>query len=109
MALVAAACGDGGGDGTDAPVREPDRVDRDLGFVHVEPISALVAELFNGPNPDVAITVEGPGTGDGFELFCQGRVRVADASRPIDEEEVAACEDGGIAYQELEVASTGSP
>ena len=51
--------------------------------------------------------MEGPGTGDGFELFCQGEIAVADASRPIDEEEVAACEDGGIAYQELEVALDG--
>lgn len=73
----------------------------------VEPISALVAELFNEPNPDVEITVNGPGTGDGFELFCQGEIDIADASRPIDEDEVTACEDGGIQYQELEVALDG--
>ena len=37
------------------------------------------------------ITVQGPGTGDGFELFCKGEIDIADASRAIDEDEVAAC------------------
>ena len=73
----------------------------------VEPISSLVAELFNETNPDVAISVDGPGTGDGFELFCSGETDISDASRPIDEEEVAACEDNGIEYSELEVAFDG--
>jgi phosphate transport system substrate-binding protein len=109
FALVAAACGDdGGGDGTSAPVGEGLSGSISIsGSSTVEPISALVAELFNGPNPEVQISVQGPGTGDGFELFCQGEIAIADASRQIDEEEVAACEDGGIAYQELEVALDG--
>src|SRR5918999_688881 len=57
----------------------------------VEPISSLVAELFSEEAPNVEITVEGPGTGDGFELFCNGESDVSDASRPIEEEEIAAC------------------
>jgi phosphate transport system substrate-binding protein len=73
----------------------------------VQPISALVAEIFNETNPDVGITVDGPGTGDGFELFCNGETDISDASRPIDEEEIAACEDNGVAYAELEVAFDG--
>ncbi len=73
----------------------------------VEPISRLVAELFNEPNPDVEITVDGPGTGDGFELFCTGEIDIADASRAIEDDEVTACTDGGIEYQELEVALDG--
>jgi phosphate transport system substrate-binding protein len=108
FALVAAACGDDGGGGTDASVDEGLSGSITIsGSSTVEPISALVAELFNEPNPDVAITVEGPGTGDGFELFCQGEIAIADASRQIDEDEVAACEEGGIEYQELEVALDG--
>lgn len=112
FALVAAACGgdDTGGDDTGggAPVDEGLTGSVTIsGSSTVEPVSALVAELFNEPNPDVAITVEGPGTGDGFELFCQGEIEIADASRPIDEEEAAACEDAGIPYQELEVALDG--
>jgi len=73
----------------------------------VEPISSLVAELFAEENPDVEITVEGPGTGDGFELFCNGETDISDASRPIEEEEIQACEENGIEYTELEVAIDG--
>ncbi len=73
----------------------------------VEPISALVAELFNEENPDVAINVEGPGTGDGFELFCAGETDISDASRPIKDEEAQVCADAGIEYIELEVAFDG--
>lgn len=70
----------------------------------VEPITSLVAQKFQGTNPDVEIAVDGLGTSDGFELFCSGETDLQDASRPIDEEEVAACEDAGIAYVELEIA-----
>ena len=58
-------------------------------------------------NGDVAITVDGPGTGDGFELFCAGDVDVADASRPIKAEEVRACEAAGIDFIELPVGVDG--
>jgi phosphate transport system substrate-binding protein len=110
LALVAAACGgddDGDTGGGDTPSDLTGSI-AISGSSTVEPISSLVAELFNGPNPDVSITVAGPGTGDGFELFCQGEIDIADASRPIDDgDEVPACEEGGIAYQELEVALDG--
>jgi len=110
LALVGAACGgDDGGDGdTNGP--EPTDLTGSItvsGSSTVEPISSLVAQLFNETNPEVEISVAGPGTGDGFELFCQGEIELADASRQIDEEEVAACEDGGIAFTELEVAFDG--
>ncbi len=107
LMLVATACG---GDGGNDPGGGPSGLTGSItisGSSTVEPISALVAELFNEPNPDVSITVNGPGTGDGFELFCNGEIDIADASRPIDEDEVTACEDGGIEYQELEVALDG--
>ena len=73
----------------------------------VEPISTAVAEAFRGQNGDVDITVEGPGTGDGFEKFCGGETDISDASRPIKEEEVAACEDAGIEFVELKVGIDG--
>ena len=108
LALVSAACGDDGGGTGNGPVDEGLTGSVTVsGSSTVEPISSLVAELFNEPNPDVDITVQGPGTGDGFELFCKGEIDIADASRPIDEDEVAACADGGIEYQELEVALDG--
>ena len=61
----------------------------------VQPITSLVAELFNEDvSSDVSITVDGPGTGDGFVLFCDGETDISDASRPIeDEEEATACAD----------------
>jgi phosphate transport system substrate-binding protein len=111
LSLVAAACGD---DGTDEPTGGDTSAPADLtgsinisGSSTVQPISSLVAELFNETNPNVQIRVDGPGTGDGFELFCAGNTDISDASRPIDEDEVAACEEAGIEYTELEVGLDG--
>jgi phosphate transport system substrate-binding protein len=110
LSLVAAACGgdddSGGTDGGDGAQGLTGTISIS-GSSTVEPISALVAELFNEDNPDVQIRVDGPGTGDGFELFCAGDTDISDASRPIDDEEIAACEDAGVDYVELEVALDG--
>ena len=75
----------------------------------MQPITSLVAELFNEDvSSDVSITVDGPGTGDGFVLFCDGETDISDASRPIDaEEEAPVCEQNGIEYVELAVAYDG--
>jgi phosphate transport system substrate-binding protein len=73
----------------------------------VEPISAAAATEFGAANPDVAISVEGPGTGDGFARFCAGETDISDASRPISAEEVTACEETGIEFIELKVAIDG--
>jgi phosphate transport system substrate-binding protein len=116
VSLVAAACqgtqATGGGDGGGASPASA--IDPNLsgeifvsGSSTVEPISALVAELFVEQAPNVNITVEGPGTGDGFELFCNGETEISDASRPIEQEEIDACEQNGINYVELEVALDG--
>ena len=73
----------------------------------VEPITSLVAELFAEENPDVVGPGRRPGTGDGFQLFCNGETDISDASRPIDDEEdVPLCEAAGITYTELPVGST---
>lgn len=72
----------------------------------VEPITSLVAEKFLETN-DVGFEVDGPGTGDGFELFCSGETDISDASRAIKEEEKAACEDAGIEYVELQIGIDG--
>jgi phosphate transport system substrate-binding protein len=115
LALVAAACGgdddgggntgntgngDGGGGGLTGDIFVS-------GSSTVEPITALVAEVFAEEYPDVSISVAGPGTGDGFELFCNGETDVSDASRPIADDEVEACEANGVEYIELEVAIDG--
>jgi phosphate transport system substrate-binding protein len=73
----------------------------------VQPISSLVAQLFSEENPGVSIKVDGPGTGDGFALFCKGETDISDASRPIKDEEKAECDKNGISYTELEIALDG--
>ena len=73
----------------------------------VEPISIIVGEKFKAANPDAGVTVDGPGTGDGFQLFCAGETDISDASRPISDEEIAACEAAGIEYTELAVGIDG--
>ena len=114
VALIAAACGESNGSGGGGSEGGGTEVDQNLtgeifisGSSTVEPISSLVAEFFAEQAPGVSITVEGPGTGDGFELFCNGETDVSDASRPIDEEEIAVCEENGVEYTELEVALDG--
>jgi phosphate transport system substrate-binding protein len=117
LALVVAACG-GDGETTTTSGEEPVTTEGgtggDLsgsivvsGSSTVEPITARVGEAFDGANPGVATSVEGPGTGDGFARFCAGETDISDASRPISEEEVANCEAAGIEYVELHIATDG--
>jgi phosphate transport system substrate-binding protein len=69
----------------------------------VEPITSLVAEKFQGANGGVDIAVDGPGTTDGFQLFCKGETDINDASRQIEPEEKALCKSNGVDYVELAV------
>ncbi|MDP9494679.1 MAG: phosphate ABC transporter substrate-binding protein PstS family protein [Actinomycetota bacterium] len=127
LALVLAACsGDGDATTTTAAEDEPtttvaaepnttaEPVDGELsgsivvsGSSTVEPITARVGEAFDGANPGVATSVEGPGTGDGFARFCNGETDISDASRPISDEEIATCEAAGVEYVELHIATDG--
>jgi phosphate transport system substrate-binding protein len=51
------------------------------------------------------VTVGISGTGGGFERFCVGETDISNASRSIDDEEVALCEENGVEYVELRVAT----
>jgi phosphate transport system substrate-binding protein len=73
----------------------------------VEPISIAAADVFADRNPGVAMTVEGPGTGDGFAKFCNGESDSSGASRAMKEEEIAVCEQNDIEFIELQVAVDG--
>lgn len=68
----------------------------------VEPISQCVLR-----EAGMSGSVEGPGTGDGFQRFCAGDTHISDASRPIKDEEAADCEANGIEFTELVVAIDG--
>jgi len=73
----------------------------------VEPISSIVLEDFVAANDGVDGSVDGPGTGDGFALFCTGETDISDASRQIKDEEIADCDENGINYVELTIAIDG--
>ena len=73
----------------------------------VEPITSIALEDFTAENSGVTYSVDGPGTGDGFALFCEGEIDIADASRPISDEEIALCEEAAISYVELQVGIDG--
>ena len=120
VALVLSACGQGdtgAGETDDAGETTAEETAAAAGGVSgeifasgsstVEPITGTVAEAFAEQNPEFDYTVEGPGTGDGFELFCNGETDISDASRAIQEEEVQACADNGIEFLELQVAFDG--
>lgn len=104
LTLVAAACGNGDDGNADGDNGGGDSLSGEVvvtGSSTVEPISARNVEKYAEVNADVAISVTGPGTGDGFEQFCAGEADISDASRPIKEEEAQACADAGIEFVEL--------
>lgn len=71
----------------------------------VYPISLAIAEEFQIVNPDARVTVAFSGTGGGFERFCRGETQISNASRVIEEDEIAACEEAGVPFIELPVAA----
>jgi phosphate transport system substrate-binding protein len=103
--LILAACSNGGSSGSpDAGLSGSVFVS---GSSTVEPISLANAEKFAGVQPSVDISVEGPGTSDGFALFCAGESDVSDASRSIKQAEIDTCAENGIEFVELYVAIDG--
>lgn len=109
FALITTACSDSAESTTTAPGGSDGSTGTILisGSSTVEPISARVAEEFSNANPGVGLTVEGPGTGDGFKKFCAGETDISDASRPIKDKEIEACEEAGIEWIELYIAIDG--
>jgi phosphate transport system substrate-binding protein len=106
-----------GGDTTEAPDAPPAPGGDDLtaldgsvvvsGSSTVEPISIAVSEKFDALAPDVDVAVDGPGTGDGFVLFCNGETDINDASSKIKQEQIDACTDNGVEFIELQVGNDG--
>ena len=73
----------------------------------VAPFMSLAAERFRKAEPAVKISVGTSGTGGGFERFCRGETDLSNASRPIEEEEQALCEKGGVGQFPIQVANDG--
>ena len=71
----------------------------------VYPITKEIAERFQVSRKEpIAIDVEFSGTGGGFDKFCRGETDISKASRPIQLDEMAACNQAEVRYIELPVA-----
>lgn len=119
LALGAAGCGGDDDDSAGAPAATDGAADTTTeeameelsgtilidGSSTVAPLSEAAAELFQQENPGVSVTVGTSGTGGGFEKFCVGETDISDASRPIADDEIAACGDNGIEYDQITVAN----
>jgi phosphate transport system substrate-binding protein len=97
LVLAVAGCG-GGDDGGGGAAITAD------GSSTVGPFVTKAAEDFKAAE-DVDVTVGISGTGGGFERFCAGETDLSNASRQIDEEEVALCQENGVEYIEFQVAT----
>jgi phosphate transport system substrate-binding protein len=67
----------------------------------VFPIVQRQAEEFSAIEPGVAISVDGPGSGDGAALFCDGEIPIGNASRAYKDSELETCAANGIEYIEI--------
>ncbi len=98
LSLVAVGCG-----GDDSSSNGGGLITAD-GSSTVGPFTTRAAEDWKtAGGGDVTVGISG--TGGGFERFCAGETDISNASRQIDEEEVALCEEGGVEYVELQVAT----
>lgn len=77
----------------------------------VAPITMAAAEMFQGEQPRVRVTVGVSGTGGGFKKFLDSkpalRTDITDASRPIKPSEMSQAEALGIEYIEIAIAIDG--
>lgn len=93
-----------------AEYQPPDNIEELSGSIATDgsstvgPMTAAVAEEFLAVAPNVDVTVDISGTGGGFERFCQGETDMSNASRPIDEEEIAICTENGVDFYEFQMA-----
>jgi phosphate transport system substrate-binding protein len=96
LTLVAVGCG--GGDSGSGGVITAD------GSSTVGPFTTKAAEDWKADGGgDVTVGISG--TGGGFERFCAGETDISNASRAIKDEEAAICEENGVEYIELQVAT----
>jgi phosphate transport system substrate-binding protein len=102
LGLVSAGCGGDDDEGGNGGANGTITID---GSSTVGPFATRAAEDFRQENSSVDVTVGISGTGGGFERFCAGETDISDASRPIDEDEAAMCEENGVEYIELRVAT----
>ena len=99
LTVIAVACASP----TAQQQRQPITID---GSSTVFPITEAIADAYSSQtqsNP-VKVDVSFSGTGGGFEKFCAGETDINNASRPILEAELAACDQAGVRFIELPIA-----
>jgi phosphate binding protein len=91
------------------PEVDPSAVTGDIiiaGSSTVYPLTERMAELFREEGYGDNLSIDSVGTGAGFERFCvAAEIDIANASRPISEEERDACEAKGRPPLELRVGT----
>lgn len=71
----------------------------------VYPITNAIAKEFQADSKNNAqIKVSISGSSGGFEKFCAGEIDISNASRPINQAEMAACKKNGVTYMEFPIA-----
>ena len=112
LMLGVAACGDDddASGSSSADVEAPSDLSGSIsmdGSSTVEPFAQAAAELAKEGSPDLEVTVGASGTSGGFEKFCAGETDISNASRSIEPEEEELCKEGGVEYDEVQVANDG--
>ncbi|NWF80910.1 MAG: PstS family phosphate ABC transporter substrate-binding protein [Chloroflexi bacterium] len=94
---------------TELPAVDPATVTGNIiiaGSSTVFPLTERMAELFKEDGYTGQITIDSIGTGAGFERFCTAaETDISNASRPINDEEKAACEAAGRPAIEFRVGT----
>lgn len=97
LGLVLASCGG-------SPLSSSFKI---IGSNTLTPLSAVWAEEFMATHSNVSISVSGPGTGPGIAALIDGTTDIAQASRPITQNETAQTEAKGVHPYEIQVANDG--
>jgi len=91
------------------PEVDPAEVSGDIvtaGSSTVFPLTEAVVSLFESEGYSGKITIDSIGTGAGFERFCESaETDISNASRPIKEEEIEACQANGREPVEFRVGT----
>lgn len=110
LALTLSACGGGGDADANASNGGGEGLSGQIaidGSSTVTPHTVPASEMFMEENSDVQIAVATSGTGGGFEKFCAGETDISMASREIKQEEIDACAENGVDYEQVAVANDG--
>jgi phosphate transport system substrate-binding protein len=104
---VLAACGPGapaGADGSPEAGTLPEETIENVGSDTLVNLALAWAEAYIQLHPEVRISVTGGGSGTGIAAMINGTVDIANASRAMKDEEIAAAEANGITPVEWVVA-----